>query len=433
MSGNSIAALVVAVCLVPVAGVFAALDAALQRVSKARVEEMRREGTKRADALEEVVQDRARHVALLLLLRILLETVATVLVTLFFFDLWDSTIQAVAASAAVMTVVSYVLVGVGPRTLGLQHPYGIALASARVVRLLGRVLGPIATLLILIGNMITPGRGFRDGPFSSEVELRELVDLAEERGVVESGERRMIHSVFELGDTIAREVMVPRTDVVYIERHKTVRQALALALRSGFSRIPVIGENVDDVVGVVYLKDLVRRSQNGTDRNGTKNSGPKVEELMRPPTFVPESKPVDELLRDMQAQRIHIAIVVDEYGGFAGLVTIEDILEEIVGEIADEHDTVQRPPVEELGDGSMRVTARLPVEDLAELFDVELPEDDDVETVGGLLAMALGRVPIPGATTEIAGLTLIAESSKGRRNRIGTVLVRRTPDEKEEA
>src|SRR3712207_1855618 len=155
--------------------------------------------------------------------------------------------------------------------------------------------------------------------------------MAEERGVVESGERNMIHSVFELGDTIAREVMVPRTDVVWIERTKTVRQALALALRSGFSRIPVIGENVDDVVGVVYLKDLVRRSQNAV----SDNRGPRVEELMRPPTFVPESKPVDELLRDMQAQRIHIAIVVDEYGGFAGLVTIEDILEEIVGEIAD--------------------------------------------------------------------------------------------------
>jgi CBS domain containing-hemolysin-like protein len=428
MSGDSIALLVVAICLIPLAGLFAALDAALQRVSKARVEEMRREGTKRAAALEEVVEDRARHVALLLLLRILLETVAAVLVTLFFFDLWDSTIQAVVAAAGAMTVVSYVLVGVGPRTLGRQHAYRVALASAGVVRFLGRVLGPIATLLILVGNAITPGRGFRDGPFSSEVELRELVDMAEERGVVESGERNMIHSVFELGDTIAREVMVPRTDVVWIERHKTVRQALALALRSGFSRIPVIGENVDDVVGVVYLKDLIRRSQS----HGDSRNGPKVEELMRPPTFVPESKPVDELLRDMQAARIHIAIVVDEYGGFAGLVTIEDILEEIVGEIADEQDRFQRPEVEELSDGSMRVTARLPVEDLAELFDVELPEDDDVETVGGLLARELGRVPIEGSKAEVAGLRLVAESLGGRRNRIDTLLVCRVPEPSDE-
>ncbi|SEL74301.1 Hemolysin, contains CBS domains [Blastococcus sp. DSM 46786] len=428
MTTGAITSLVVAICLIPLAGLFGAMEAALQRVSKARVEELRRDGVKRAAGLEEVVAERARHVALLLLLRILCEMVAAVIVALLFFDLWDSTLQAVLAAAGVMTVVSYVLVGVGPRTLGRQHAYGTALATAGIIRLLGRVLGPVASLLILVGNAITPGRGFRDGPFSSEVELRELVDMAEERGVVESGERNMIHSVFELGDTIAREVMVPRTDVVWIERGKTVRQALALALRSGFSRIPVIGENVDDVVGVVYLKDLVRRSQNAQDR-----SGPKVEELMRPPTFVPESKPVDELLRDMQAQRIHIAIVVDEYGGFAGLVTIEDILEEIVGEIADEHDRFQRPEIEQLEDGSVRVIARLPVQDLAELFPgVELTEDDDVETVGGLLARELGRVPIEGAAAEVAGLRLVAESTGGRRNRIDTMLVCRLPEPSED-
>ena len=423
MSSGAVVLLVIACCLVPLAGLFGAMDAALQRVSKARVEELRREGAKRAGALEEVVLERARHVSLLLLLRIACEMVAAVLGTVLLYDAWGGGWRTVLTAAAIMTVVSYVLIGVGPRTLGRQHAYSVALATAGVVKLLGRVLGPVATLLILVGNMITPGRGFRDGPFSSEVELRELVDMAEERGVVESGERQMIHSVFELGDTIAREVMVPRTDVVWIERSKTVRQALALALRSGFSRIPVIGENVDDVVGVVYLKDLVRRSQNSQERGG-----PRVEELMRTPTFVPESKPVDELLRDMQAQRIHIAIVVDEYGGFAGLVTIEDILEEIVGEIADEHDAFQRPPVEELPDGSMRVTARLPVEDLAELFGVELPEDDDVETVGGLLARELGLVPIEGASAEIGGLRLVAESTGGRRNRVDTLLVCRVEE-----
>jgi CBS domain containing-hemolysin-like protein len=423
MSPGAITLLVIAICLVPLAGAFAAMDAALQRVSKARVEELRRDGVKRAAALEQVIAERSRLVALLLLLRIVCEMLAAVLLTVVLYDLWGSGWKTVLTAAGVMIVVSYVLIGVGPRTLGRQHAYGVALGTAGLVKLLGRVLGPVATLLILVGNALTPGRGFRDGPFSSEVELRELVDMAEERGVVESGERNMIHSVFELGDTIAREVMVPRTDVVWIERTKTAPQALALALRSGFSRIPVIGENVDDVVGVVYLKDLVRRAQNGNDQRG-----PRVDEVMRPPTFVPESKPVDELLRDMQARHIHIAIVVDEYGGFAGLLTIEDILEEIVGEIADEHDAFQRPPVEELGDGSMRVTARLPVEDLAELFDVELPEDDDVETVGGLLARALGRVPIEGSVAEVAGLRLLAESLGGRRNRIDTLVVTRVED-----
>ena len=199
---------------------------------------------------------------------------------------------------------------------------------------LARVLGPLPQLLILVGNALTPGKGFREGPFASEAELRDLVDLAEENQLIEDRERMMIHSVFELGDTIVREVMVPRTDVVFIERTKTLRQAMSLALRSGFSRIPVIGEGIDDVLGVVYLKDIVRRTY--VHRDG--ESVEKVDSVMRPAVFVPESKPVDELLREMQAQQTHVAIVVDEYGGTAGLVTIEDVLEEIVGEITDEYD-----------------------------------------------------------------------------------------------
>jgi CBS domain containing-hemolysin-like protein len=247
------------------------------------------------------------------------------------------------------------------------------------------------------------------------------VDLAEASKVIESGERQMIHSVFELGDTIAREVMVPRTDMVFIERTKTLRQAMSLALRSGFSRIPVVGENEDDVIGMVYLRDLARRSYEYRDSD----SSERVESIMRPATFVPDSKPVDVLLREMQAQRIHVAVVVDEYGGTAGLVTIEDILEEIVGEITDEHDN-ELPRVEELADGAMRVTARLPVDELEELFGAELEQEDDgVETVAGLLAQALGRVPIPGAAATVGGLQLIAEGARGRRNRVATVLVRR--------
>jgi CBS domain containing-hemolysin-like protein len=277
----------------------------------------------------------------------------------------------------------------------------------------------LASLLIRIGNAFTPGRGFREGPFATQVELRELVDLAEQRGVVEHGERDMIHSVFALGDTIAREVMVPRTEMVVIEQQKSAEKALGLALTSGFSRLPVIGESVDDVLGVVYLKDLVRPVQAG-------RRDLMVGQVMRPATFVPESKHVDELLREMQAARTHMAIVVDEYGGIAGLVTIEDILEEIVGEITDEYD-VERPPVEWLAaDTQARVTARLPVDDLGELFAVELDETD-VETVAGLLAQALGRVPIPGASATVGELTLQAEGTTGRRNRIDTVLVTRQP------
>jgi CBS domain containing-hemolysin-like protein len=246
------------------------------------------------------------------------------------------------------------------------------------------------------------------------------VDLLEQRRVIEPGESAMMQSVFELGETIVREVMVPRTDIVFVERGKTVRQALSLALRSGFSRIPVVGENEDDVIGIAYLKDLAEH----IEKNRESEPVAKVESVMRPATFVPESKPVDVLLRDMQARQIHLAVVIDEYGGTAGLVTIEDILEEIVGEITDEYDQEQ-PTVDWLAPGRARVTARLPVTDLEDLFGVSI-EAEDVETVGGLLAYALGRVPIAGSVATVAGLTLTAESLAGRRNRIGTVTVERT-------
>jgi len=411
--------IIFAVALVLLAGLASMTDAALATVSTARAQEMAREGKRGADSLAAVAGDVVRHLNLLLLLRLLCELTATTLVALVAVDSWGVGWRAALVTAGAMTLVSFVVVGVAPRTIGRQHAYAIGRATAPLVRGLGRVLNPLASLLILIGNAVTPGKGFPEGPFGSQVELRELVDLAEQRGVVEHGEREMIHSVFALGDTIAREVMVPRTEMVWIEAGKTLQQALLLFLRSGFSRIPVIGESVDDVLGVLYLKDVIRRTQSG-DPAATAEA---VADVMRTATFVPESKAVDDLLSEMQAARTHLVIVVDEYGGTAGLVTIEDILEEIVGEITDEYD-VERPPVEHLEDGSVRVTARLPIEDLGELFGVELPSDE-VETVGGLLAQTLGRVPIPGASADIGGLHLIAEGTTGRRNRIDSVLVRR--------
>jgi CBS domain containing-hemolysin-like protein len=405
--------------LIVFGGFFAGAEAALSRVSRVTADELERQGRRGAARLQQVVADPARYLNVLTLMRVACELVATVLVTVVFLDRFSMTWQAVLVAGLLMTVVSYVAVGVSPRTIGRQHAARVALLSARVVLTLARVLGPLPQLLILVGNALTPGKGFREGPFASEAELRDLVDLAQENKLIEDRERVMIHSVFELGDTIAREVMVPRTDVVFIERHKTLRQAMSLALRSGFSRIPVVGEGSDDVLGVAYLKDIIRRTYEYRDAESTET----VESVMRPAVFVPESKPVDELLREMQAQQTHIAIVVDEYGGTAGLVTIEDVLEEIVGEITDEYD-VERPQIEDLPDGAVRVSARLHIDELAERFDVDL-DDDDVDTVGGLLAKHLGRVPIPGARVQVAGLQLTAEGTQGRRNRLGTVVVRR--------
>ena len=415
--------LVFAVLFVVLAGVFAGIEVALGRISRIRVDELVGDGVAGAPRLSRLLADPARPVNIVLLLRLVCEVAATALVTRYTLDRIGGD-GGFAVAIAVMVVVHYVFVGVSPRTIGRQHAERVALATAGLVSALTSVLSPLASLLILVGNALTPGKGFREGPFATEAELRDLVERANARGVVEQSERDMIQSVFDLGDTIVREVMVPRTDIVTIEKGKTVKQALNLLLRSGFSRVPVVGENTDDVLGVAYLKDLVKkeRSEGG--------ASVKVEEVARAPVFVPESKPVDDLLREMQERLGHIAVVVDEYGGTAGLVTLEDIVEEVVGEITDEYDR-DAPPVEHLNDGSCRVTARLPVEDLEELYGVELPHED-VETVGGLLASQLARVPIPGATVDVGGLTLVAESAKGRRNQIGTVLVRRSDDRAEE-
>ncbi|MEV4295788.1 hemolysin family protein [Microbispora rosea] len=406
-----------AVFLIVAGGLLASAETALTRISRVRAEEFVKEGRRGAVRLQAIVADPPRYLNLVLLLRLSCELVATVITTLLFIDWLGDRGQAYAVAAVVMILVSYVIVGVMPRTLGRQHAEPVALASAPIVYGLTRIFGPLPELLILLGNALTPGKGFREGPFTSEAELRDLVDLAEQRRVIEPDEREMIHSVFELGDTLVREVMVPRTDMVFIERGKTLHQALSLALRSGFSRIPVAGENEDDVVGIAYLKDIVRRIQD------TGDGDVRVDELMRPATYVPESKPIDELLREMQARQIHLAIVIDEYGGTAGLVTIEDVIEEIVGEIADEYDQ-EAPRVEWLDDGAVRVTARLPVDELGELFETDI-EVEDVDTVGGLLAHALGRVPIAGSEAVVGGLRLTAENLAGRRNRISTVVVRR--------
>ena len=418
MSGDSPGLILLVVALVALAVALTTIEAALSAFSRARALELAHEQRPGAIRLLRLLDDAAHHLNALLVLRLLTETSTVVLTTAMVLDLlgpgeWTS----VLAAIGLMFLVLFVVLGVGPRTIGRQHSESISLGSSGVVLAMGRILGPLPKLLIMIGNAITPGKGFSEGPFSSEAELREMVDLAEASRVIESGESKMIHSVFELGDTYVREVMVPRTDVVYIERTKTLRQAMSLFLRSGFSRVPVVGEDLDDIVGFAYLKDISKRVFDRQAAQTTEH----VDSMMRPVFHVPDSKPVDDLLREMQSERRHIAVVVDEYGGTAGLVTIEDILEEIVGEITDEFDA-EEESVEELDDGSRRVPARFPVDDLDEIVGVSI-DDDEVDSVGGLMAKYLGKVPIPGSTVEVSGLRFTAEEAKGRRNRIGSVLI----------
>ena len=417
--------LVAAAVLALAAGWCANAEAALALVSATGAAE-RATGDKHG-RLAAVAADLPRYMSVLLLLRVFCEVFAAVLVTSAFVSWLGNDWRAVLAALAVVIGLRYLLTGVRPQT-GRVGPRTERTAQRAAAFLfpLTRALGPLPRLLVACGNALPPTRRTRpladeEGPVD-RAELRGLVDYLERRNGIEPGERDMVRSVFELGDTIVREVMVPRTDMVFIEADKTVGQALSLALRSGFSRIPVVGENEDDVVGIAYLKDIVAWSHEHPGADATE----KVGTVMRPASYVPDSKPVDELLRQMQAQRNHVAIVIDEYGGTAGLVTIEDILEEIVGEITDEYDNEQ-PPVEWLPDGSARVTARLSATELGELFGVNL-EEEDVETVAGLLAHALGRVPIAGSTATVHGLRLTAENLAGRRNKIGTVLVEREGD-----
>jgi CBS domain containing-hemolysin-like protein len=403
---------------IAVAFLLSAAEAALWRMSRVRAHELLEERRAGSASLARIVADSAAYLSVAAFLRVVAEATAAVLITLGAVDLVDGFWKPLLIAIGVMALVSFVVVGVSPRTLGRQNSDAVALFASPVIVWLRTILGPVARVLIALGNAVTPGRGYRDGPFQSESELRDLVDLAGESAVIEAGEREMIHSVFELGDTVAREVMVPRTDMVTVDGEKSLRSAMSLFLRSGFSRIPVVGDGSDDILGLLYFKDVARRVNADNDAGSLP-----VTTQMRPMHYVPESKPVDDLLREMQRDQSHFAVVVDEYGGTAGLVTIEDILEEIVGEIADEYDR-EAPGVEDLGDGTFRVPAAMDIDDLADLFDVEIDEDE-VDTVGGLIGKSIGRVPIVGSRAEVSGLALTAERMAGRRHRIASVIVER--------
>ena len=419
-------AIISIIVLLAFAGFLAASESALTSISRIVVEEL--EGKRGGALLRKYSAQPARYLNVILLVRKLCEFTATVLLASILLRNYPSA-QAMALTVLIMVVLSYVVVGVGPRTLGKQQPHKYARYGIIVAYGLAFILGPVTKLLITLGNAITPGKGFRSGPFTSEAELRDLVDQAHERGLVESDEHEMIHSVFELGDTLVRELMVPRTEMVWIEKDKTLRQGLSLALRSGFSRIPVVGTGPDNIIGIVYVKDLAKRALDHHEAEQSEN----IEQHMRPANFIPEIKMADELLKEMQRDQIHLAVVVDEYGGTAGIITIEDIIEEIVGEIEDEFDDGE-DHFTWLTPDKARANATLHIEDLADELKVEISESDfeDVDTIGGLMAQKLGRVPIAGSTISLNGWSITSERPLGRRRRISSVLIERLDTEIED-
>lgn len=407
--------LAAAILLVAFGGLMAAVDAAITSQSRADIAELAVTARSKRSLLA-IAADTGAHLNAINFVRIIAETTAAVLVTLVFATTIEQIWLALLVSALLMTAVSFVLVGASPRSVGRAHPKTLVKVTAVLVHFLRVLLGPVANALVALGNRVTPGRGGL-ATFTSEDQLLSMVDEATELDVIEEDDRELIHSIFEFSETVVREVMIPRTDMVTIDADASVGAAMGLFLSKGISRVPVVDGEVDDVTGVLYLRDVARMVYERPRNLETIQ----VRELAKAAQFVPESKKADALLRQMQLESNHLAMVVDEYGGIAGLVTLEDLIEELVGDISDEYDR-DVVEIEDLGSGRFRVSARLPVDELGELFDLDL-DDDEVDSVGGLLTKTLGRLPVAGSEARTSGLILTAERTEGRRKRISTVLV----------
>ena len=406
-----------AVLLVAFGGLMAAIDAAFGVTSRSDIAEMGTEG-RNAAQLTRIAADTDAHVNAVAFIRVLTETAAAVLVTVAFSILFDNIWWAMLAAALLMTGISFVLVGASPRSFGRHHAEGMLRVNAPVVRGLRIILGPLAQGLVVLGNRVTPGRG--RSSFTSEEQLLSMVDEAASNDLIEADDRDLIHSVFDFTDQFVRAVMVPRTEMVTVDATATTSEAMALFLQRGVSRMPVVDDDADDVVGVLYLKDLVLFAFR--DENAWRAAS--IRPISRPATFVPESMRAETLLQQMKRDAVHVCLVIDEHGGISGLVTLEDLIEELVGEISDEYDQVSAEVVE-LGDGRYRVSSRLSLEDVGDLFGLEL-EDEAVDSIGGLLGKALGQVPQPGSTATVEGLTLTGGASRGRGRGIATVFVERS-------
>ena len=410
--------IITALVLIVIGGLLTALDGALHVLSRSDLLD-EAEQSKRKRALQRIATDIAAHITALGFIRVVVDTIAAILITLAVASLLDQWWQVLLVAGAILIGVSFVVVGSSPRSVGMTHPRVMVRSFAPLVRAIRVLLGPVAEALIVVGRVVTPGRPV-GGPLTSEEQLRSLVDEAAQHDVLEAEDRQLLHSVFEFGDTIVREVMVARTDMVTAESDMTLREVLAVFLERGVSRMPVVGDDVDDVVGVVYLRDVVAFQQ----ASPRKLNSARVAELAKPAVFVPETKKADDTLRYLQTERNHLALVVDEYGGIAGLVTLEDLIEELVGDITDEYDT-ESSEISTLGPDRYRVATRLPLDDLADLFDLDIDEDD-VDTVGGLVTKYLGRLPEAESHTEAHQLVFVAEAPSSHKAGVEWIVVEPT-------
>lgn len=425
MTGIPTAALIAcAVIVLALGALLSAGESALLRFTRAAADDLIEEGRRGAARVRRLAEHRTRVLGALSVARVAVDMLAAVLITLAASGLVRAWWQVLALALLANIILLGVVVGFSPRTYGRRNPAATLLA-------LGGLLTWVDVLAAPQRRLVSRTRRPESAPTDAETreavneDLREMIDEIGETDTIEDEDREMMRSVVELGQTLVREVMVPRTDMVTIDAHKPASAAMRLFIRSGYSRVPVIGEDADDVRGILYLKDVLRRLAAHPEHESLAVAG-----FVREAEYVPETKPADDLLREMQTGRFHMALAVDEYGGTAGLVTMEDLLEEVVGELTDEHDP-ELPEVVEVAPGTYRVSARLALDELGELFDLEI-DDDDVDTVGGLLTKAIGRVPLPGAAGDTQGVHLQAEEATGRRRQVSTILASRTPAPEED-
>ena len=425
MTGGDIGLVLGIVALIGVAAFLAMSETALTRVSRIKVLQMVDEERKGAERLVRLLDDPPRFLNVILFLLLVVQLAGASLATLLANHITHN--YGWIISTFGMTFLIFVFAEAAPKTYALQHSERVALRVAPAVSWLTRVPGLQASIraLVVIANVVTPGEGIKRGPFVTEAEIRTMAEVAAEESAIEEEEKEMIHSIFEFGDTVVREVMVPRPDIIGVSVDTPLDDVLELMLEKGFSRMPVWDDDdMNKILGLVYAKDVMRRLHKGrSGRNGRRESK-KLKDLLRKAMFVPESKKVSDLLREMQAKKTHMAMVVDEYGDTDGLVTLEDLLEEIVGEIEDEYDR-DEPQVKPIDENTLLVNGRLPIDELSELLNVELP-DAEWDTVGGLMAGLLGAVPRKGEEVTFQGLTFRAERVQGHR--IAQVLIRKSPD-----
>lgn len=402
--------------------ILAASEFSIAKLTHAAVEDLIEDEKKNARALFKLVDQRRLVIFVLRGVRTFLQVVFAVsmaTIALHFSHYWW---LGGLVAIVVVTIAQFFANSIIATRWAQRNPTGITLFFT-----------PLMTRLVVIAHFFSPAaqkvKAYLPQSERTEAEmradmadeLREMVDRVGETEGLEEEDREMLRSVFELGHTLVREVMVPRTEMLTIAFDVPARKALRLFVRSGFSRLPVIGEDTDDVRGILFFKDVVQRLENHDGEHELR-----ADQMMRPAEFTIEMKPVDDLLRQMQSEHFHLAMVVDEYGGISGLVTLEDIIEEVVGELTDEHDRNTIEP-EEISPGVWRVPSRFSISELGELWGLEL-EDEDVDSVGGLLAKAIGRVPLPGATGDMLGVHMVAEEARGRRRQVGTIVCSYVPE-----